>query len=117
MDVLRPRPHILGHFGDVASLICGTITRLWDHDMEWHPKSYRPQKPLMRDLFSLYVRAKTTLPWFIYEPMLVRANSDGSCGTARIRMLTWTVAGRTHYENMPIQIYWKFHLQKLKVFR
>ena len=23
----------------------------------------------------------------------------------------------THYENMPIQIYGKFHLQKLKIFR
>ena len=23
----------------------------------------------------------------------------------------------THYENTPIQIYWKFHLQKLKIFR
>ena len=23
----------------------------------------------------------------------------------------------THYENMPIQIYRKFHLQKLKIFR
>ena len=22
-----------------------------------------------------------------------------------------------HYENTPIQIYWKFHLQKLKIFR
>ena len=37
MDVLHPGRHILGHFGDVASLICGTIGRLWDHDMEWHP--------------------------------------------------------------------------------
>ena len=25
--------------------------------------------------------------------------------------------GATHYENMPIQIYRKFHLQKLKIFR
>ena len=22
-----------------------------------------------------------------------------------------------YYKNMPIQIYWKFHLQKLKIFR
>ena len=25
--------------------------------------------------------------------------------------------GMSHYENMPIQIYRKFHLQKLKIFR
>ena len=24
---------------------------------------------------------------------------------------------KQHYENTPIQIYWKFHLQKLKIFR
>ena len=23
----------------------------------------------------------------------------------------------THYENMPIQIYWKFYHQKMKIFR
>ena len=23
----------------------------------------------------------------------------------------------SHYENMPIQIYWKFYLQKMKIYR
>ena len=32
----------------------------------------------------------------------------------RIRAV-WTVF--IHYENMPIQIYWKSYLQKLKIFR
>ena len=31
-------------------------------------------------------------------------------------MLNW-LFGAVHYEHTPIQIYWKFHHQKLKVFR
>ena len=27
------------------------------------------------------------------------------------------VTVRTHYENMPIQMYWKFYHQKMKIFR
>ena len=29
----------------------------------------------------------------------------------------WSFFYKIHYENTPIQIYWKFHHQKLKVFR
>ena len=32
-------------------------------------------------------------------------------------MLSIAVAVYIHYENMPIQIYRKFHLQKLKIFK
>ena len=36
---------------------------------------------------------------------------------AHSRKTTVGVGMGTHYENMPIQIYRKFHLQKLKIFR
>ena len=49
---------------------------------------------------------------------------------ARMHMMIWIFAGRTclkvrfltlklfiHYENTPIQIYRKFHVHKLKIFR
>ena len=31
--------------------------------------------------------------------------------------LLWLVRLLYHYENMPIQIYWKFYHQKMKIFR
>ena len=31
--------------------------------------------------------------------------------------LTFQLYKSTHYENMPIQIYWKFYHQKMKIFR
>ena len=27
------------------------------------------------------------------------------------------ISYHAHYKNMPVQIYWKFHLQKLKIFK
>ena len=32
-------------------------------------------------------------------------------------VLSSTASLYTHYENKPIQIYWKFHHQKMKIFR
>ena len=29
----------------------------------------------------------------------------------------WTETLLCHYENMPIQMYWKFYIQKMKIFR
>ena len=29
----------------------------------------------------------------------------------------WNVSLTKHYENMPVQIYWKFYHQKMKIFR
>ena len=29
----------------------------------------------------------------------------------------WGKCSTNHYENMPIQIYWKFYHQKMKIFR
>ena len=76
--------------------------------------------------------------------MILFAASEGSNQIARMRRLIWTFSFHVcseytflhseaqicylftyirscillaHYENTPIQIYWKFHHQKLKVFR
>ena len=74
---------------------------------------------------------KAKVPRFIYK----QAHSEGidqfvqmheltsfnrhTCSYLNITDSTWASANlrltRLHYENTPIQIYWKFHLQKLKV--
>ena len=44
------------------------------------------------------------------------SNTDGSFTMANSKSLVPTY-NKYHYENMPIQIYWKLYHQKMKVFR
>ena len=41
----------------------------------------------------------------------------GGDGSTDVYMSVYEAYGEFHYENTPIQIYRKFHLQKLKIFR
>ena len=51
-----------------------------------------------------------TKPKYILQSNLNSSNTDGSFTMENSNSFL-------HYENTPIQIYRKFHLQKLKIFR
>ena len=50
---------------------------------------------------------------FVYGFMIL----NYGFGTMTATTYTIAIVGVCHYENMPIQIYRKFHVQKLKIFR
>ena len=62
--------------------------------------------------------------WIANESMFLRVDNEDSDQTdLRFRWMHMSegtlahIAAQLHYENTPIQIYRKFHLQKLKIFR
>ena len=57
----------------------------------------------------LYFFALILFLWSYSKTYLMERQTGGA---------VWSeVALFTHYENTPIQIYWKIHLQKLKIYR
>ena len=55
---------------------------------------------------------------YFYIGIVIASLKKKHCSLYILYKVSLTYITKTrHYENKPIQIYWKYHLQKLKIFR
>ena len=61
---------------------------------------------------QVWAESLLCIQWVVKDPSFLHADNEDSDQTGLMPRLIWVF----HYENMPIQIYWKFHHQKTQDF-